>query len=200
MDNFDELDAMRLELAAVKETLDKSKIINESLLRKVMKQRTGWLNGFVTAELIAYPFLVLFYYLLCHFLCMSQWFTIAMAIGGAIDIALDFRTVKISHTTFSTASLIDIQKLIVRQKKERNLQLGVMFPLLMIWMVLFLIDFVKSFLHTFGIDGDERAFHWMSVGMAVTGVIAVITVFWVHFRMQRTSNALLSDLDQSNRI
>lgn len=200
MDNFDELDAMRLELAAIKENLDKSKIINESLLRKVMKQRTGWLNGLVTAELIVYPVLVLFYYLLCLFLGMSQWFTIAMAIVGAIDIALDFRTVRISPLTFSTANLIDIQKLIVRHKKERNLQLGVMFPLLMVWMVLFLIDFVKSFLHKFGIETNEEAFRAMSIGMAVTGVVAIIVVLWLHRKMHRTSNALLSDLDQSNRI
>ena len=90
---MDEFEIMREQLAAMKQQLDSQHIINESLMRKVMHGKASWMNRFVTAELIALPFIYLLFVGICSVYNISQWFSFAYLILGGLDALLDMRTV-----------------------------------------------------------------------------------------------------------
>ncbi|MDE6287689.1 MAG: hypothetical protein K2M00_02760, partial [Muribaculaceae bacterium] len=136
---MEDLEIMREQLAAVKRRLDTQQIVNNKLMRKIMRHKAAWLNKFVTGEMIALPVVFILFAILCAGYGISIWYAIAFLIIAGIDTAVDRRTVRIPPHMFSDASIVELKKLLIRQKKERFIQTCVALPACVIWLVAFFI-------------------------------------------------------------
>ena len=117
---MEELEIMGRQLEAMKQSLDTQQIINKKLLCKLIRKRSSWLNSFVISEIIALPLVALIFVSYCSLKGISQWYTLSFILFAAIDTAIDWRTVRIPGRMFGTASILELKRRIIRQKKERS--------------------------------------------------------------------------------
>ena len=136
---MEDLEIMREQLAAVKRRLDTQQIVNNRLMRKIMRHKAAWLNKVVTGEMVALPVVFVLFAILCAAYGVSLWYAITFLIIRGIDTAVDRRTVRIPPHMFSDASILDLKKLLIRQKKERFVQTCVALPVCIAWIVAFFV-------------------------------------------------------------
>ena len=122
-------------MAAMKSDLDKNAIVNDRLIQTVMKERSKGLNRFVNAEIISIPFTFLLFIVICYVMKLSIWIFVTMAIGVIVSTIVDIKTMKVSTRLINSLSLRDLRTYLIRQKRQRTIQLIVELPLGMAWLV-----------------------------------------------------------------
>lgn len=196
---MDEFEIMRQQLAAVKLRLDTQQIINKDLMHRVMRGKASWLNIFVTAELIAMPFIYLLFVIICDIFDISQWYSFTFLICGGIDALLDIRTVRIPAKLFSSSSILSLKKFLVRQKKERFIQTCISGACCVIWLILFILamSVSSSSVGHSPDSGFREALLTGGLAGAIIGVVAGIVIIVILYRkMQRTNDQILADINQ----
>ena len=185
---MDELNILKEEMAALKRTLDNEQIVNDKLMRTVMRQRVSWMNTFVKFEFIALPFTYLIFAVACAFFGISQWYAIAFLILGVLDAALDLRTFRISPKIFSTCSMMEVRSLLIRQKKERTIHMCISAPLAVIWLMLFSMAVVNDNHTTEGYAGI--------IGGIIGGVIGAVAVIIIYRKAQKTNDLIIDEIPE----
>lgn len=193
---MDEFEEMRRQLASMKLQLDTQQIVNNNLMRKVMRGRTLWMNVFVKAELIALPIVYLMFIGICYIFGLSQWFSFTYLLFGGIDAVLDLRTVRIPAELFSSSSILDLKRFLVRQKKERFIQTCISGAICVIWIILFGCAMAISNSNPFP-DGEivEASMEGGLVGCIIGAVAGVVCVILLYRKMQNTNDRILADID-----
>lgn len=196
---MEELEIMRRQLAEMKECLDTQKIVNDSLLRKVMKSDASWLNKYVIAQFILLPVVYLIFAGVSASLGISQWYAFIYLVLAMIDSTLDWRTVRIPPSLFSTRSLVDLRRRLIRQKRERFIQMCVMLPLAIVWVVAFFMAMYSATVSG-KLDEDMQfvAYGGLAGGI-FGGVVGFIVVVIIYRKMQGTNDSLLEDLNEFER-
>lgn len=190
---MDELNILKEEMAALKQSLDNEQIINEKLMRTVMRQRVSWLDIFVKVEFIILPITYILFAIACAFFRISQWYALAFLIIGLIDAAVDLRTFRISPKIFSKCSMMEVRKLLIKQKKERFIHLCIAFPIAIIWLVLFANAIFGSQSVSNGIDPVGHA---GIIGGIIGGVMGGIIVMIIYRKAQKTNDTIIDDLNE----
>ena len=192
---MDQLDILKQEMAELKRNLDKEQIVNDRLLRTVMRQKASWLNKFVTMEFILLPFLYLMFAGICAFFHISQWYATALLIFSLIDVVVDMRTFRIAPKVFSTCSMLEVRRLLVRQKKERFIHMCVSLPLAIIWLIL-MLNAIATAADPLATD---HAFNFAGVtGGVIGGAIGGIAVILFYRKAQHTNDTLIDDIRDDN--
>ena len=182
-------------MAELKRNLDKEQIVNDRLLRTVMRQKASWLNKFVTMEFILLPFLYLMFAGICAFFHISQWYATALLIFSLIDVVVDMRTFRIAPKVFSTCSMLEVRRLLVRQKKERFIHMCVSLPLAIIWLIL-MLNAIATAADPLATD---HAFNFAGVtGGVIGGAIGGIAVILIYRKAQHTNDTLIDDIRDDN--
>ena len=184
---MDELDILKEEMATLKRNLDKEQIVNDNLLRAVMRQKASWLNTFVKVEFIALPFTYIVFALACAFFNISQWYALSFLILGVLDAVGDLRTFRISPKIFSTCSMMEVRSMLVRQKKERLIHMWISLPLALIWLVLFATAVLRDQQSPEGNAGIIGGI----IGGVAGGVIAII----LFQKAQKTNDGIIDSIN-----
>ena len=194
---MDEFEIMRRQLASMKQQLDDQQIVNKNLMRKVMSGKASWMNMLVTVELIALPFIYLLFVGICHGYGVSQWYSFAFLIFAGIDALFDIRTVRIPGSLFSTLSILDLKKFLVRQKKERFIQTCIGGILCICWGGLFSCAMLASN-DTLFPDNNmwEAAKSGGLIGGFIGAVVGGMIIVVLYRKMQRTNDRILDDIDR----
>ncbi len=190
---MEEIKIMRQQLATLKQQLDTQQIVNKDLLRKVMRSKASWLNRFVNIEIITLPVVYLLFVIISAAYGLSQWYAFSFLILGALDTILDWRTVRIPAEMFSSASILELKKFLLRQKRERHIQIFVGGPLCVIWVVAFFMGMVKNV----DMSSSEIAQVARTGGLfggIVGGIVGVVVMIVLYRKMQRTNDTLLNDI------
>lgn len=193
---MDELEIMRQQLVSMKSQLDTQEIINKELMRKVMRGKASWMNVIVKMEFVLLPLIFLCLMGICYLCGISQWFSFSFLIIGGVDAVLDVRTVRIPNHLFSSASIVDLKKFLVRQKKERFIQTCFGSLLGVIWFILFIGEVNFST----GSAYHNQALADATNGAGVTGgiigaIISLIVIIVLYRKMQRTNDQIIADID-----
>lgn len=184
---MDELNILKEEMAALKRNLDKEQIVNDKLMRTVMRQRASWLNTVVLVEFIMLPLLYIFFALACHIFKISQWYAFAFVILGLLDAIVDLRTFRINPKIFSTCSMMEVRKILIKQKKERFVHLCIAFPFAIIWLLLFATAVLN--------DGTGCPVSYAGiVGGCIGGIMGVIVVIFIYRKAQKTNDTIVDDM------
>ena len=189
---MDELDILKEEMAALKRSLDKEQIVNDRLLRTVMRQKASWLNKFVISEFIMLPILYLMFVGICAFFHVSQWYSFSLLVLSLIDVLVDIRTFRISPKVFSTCTMLEVRRLLVRQKKERFIHVCIALPLAIAWLILMLCAIANA---TDPMATDHMLNYSGVVGGIIGGIIGGIVVMIIYRKAQKTNDFLINDID-----
>lgn len=184
---MDELNILKEEMAVLKRNLDKEQIVNDKLLRTVMRQQSSWLNTFVKVELILLPFTYLIFASACAFFKISQWYALSFLILGLIDSIMDLRTFRISPKIFSTCSMIELQNLLIKQKRERFIQTCIGLPLALIWLLLFAMAIFND------CSGSLLSYPGL-IGGIIGGIIGFAVVVIVYRKAQKTNDSIVDEI------
>ena len=187
---MEQFDILKQEMAELKRNLDKEQIVNDRLLRTVMRQRASWLNKFVTWEFILIPVTYLIFAGICAFFHISQWFAIAFLIMAILDAVADLRTFRIPPKVFSTFTMLEVRKLLIRQKKERLVHVCVGLPLAIIWIILLLNAVATA---TDPLATDHALNMAGVIGGVIGGIIGGIVVILIYRKAQRTNDTIIDD-------
>ncbi len=190
---MDELNILKEEIAQLKQSLDKEQIVNDKLMHTVMRQRVSWMNVFVKSEFIILPITFIIFVIASAFFGISQWYAIAYLIIGLLDAVVDLRTFRISPKIFSTCSMMEVRKLLIKQKKERFIHLCISFPIAIIWLVLFAKAVFDSQAKVFGTDAAGYAGIF---GGIIGAIIGVIIVMISYRKAQKTNDTIIDDLKE----
>ena len=184
---MDALNILKEEMAALTRTLDKEQIINDKLMRTVMRQRASWLNTFVLVEFIMLPLLYIIFAVACALFGISQWYAFAFVILVLADSIVDLRTFRINPKIFSTCSMMEVRKILIKQKKERFIHLCVALPLAIIWLLLFAVAVFN--------DGKDSSLNYVSLwGGCIGGLIGSIVVIIIYRKAQKTNDTIVDDI------
>lgn len=192
---MDELDILRDQMAAMKSDLDKNAIVNDRLIQTVMKERSKGLNRLVNAEIIFIPFLILFYIGICHVMKLSIWIAVTMAIGCIISMIIDIKTMKVSTRLINSLSLRDLRTYLIRQKRQRTIQLIVELPLGMAWLVWFLLSLLGNSMALRDMN-DPTTVGWIKFAVIIaTAIIALVVIILVYRNSQRINDSMIKEID-----
>lgn len=186
---MDQLDILKEEMAALKRNLDKEQIINDKLMRTVMKQRASWLNTLVKAEFITLPFIWLILAAFSVGLHVSLWYANIFIILAVVDAAFDCRTLRIPPKIFSTYSMTEMRKFLIKQKRERAIQTWVSAPLAIIWILLFTNAMKVGDLGAFGL-------HIGLIGGIIGVIIAIPVIIIIYKKAQNTNDSIINDTEE----
>lgn len=190
---MEDLNILKEEMDAMKRNLDKELIVNDRLLRSVMRHEASWLNKFVTWEFIMLPILYLMFVGICAFFHVSQWYAFTLLILSLIDVVVDMRTFRISPKVFSTCTMLEVRRLLLKQKRERFIHVCIALPLAIVWLILMLnaIATASDPLAT------DHALNFAGViGGIIGGLIGGLVVIVIYRKAQRTNDTLLSDIPE----
>ena len=191
---MEEIEMMRQQLATLKRQLDTQHIVNKELLRKVMRSKASWLNRVVVTEIITLPFVYLIFVSISVAYGISQWYAFIFLIFSALDAAFDWYTVRIPAGMFGTASILELKRFLLRQKRARMLQVCIGLPLAIIWIIAFFLAMRAN--TDLGISGDaaQAAKTGGIFGGVIGGIIGGIVVLILYRKIQRINDALLCDI------
>lgn len=192
---MDELKELRDQMAAMRSDLNNYAIVNDRLMQTVMRQRSKSLNWFVNAELIVTPFLILFFFGICYILHMSMWLAITMSVACIISGIIDLKTMRVSSKLINSLSLRDLRSYLIRQKRQRTIQMIIELPLCMAWLVWFMLDYFSN--EVMFADLQKSAiFQWVKIiAIAITAIIAIIVIAVIFKKSQRVNDTMIEDID-----
>lgn len=196
---MDELTALREQMDSMKKCLDRSTIINKSLLKKVMRKSSSWLNKAVWMEAIATPIIALVIYVASINIGISIWYAIIFFIGSAIDTTLDYKTLRIPGRWFSELDVITLRKKLLHQKLQRKKQYIVSVSGAAIWGGFFEYQYL---IHGISVhivpDSTTKA---IIIGFVSLIVIAGVWASLIIYRKaQRTNDELANQIDEFGNI
>ncbi len=177
-------------MAALKRSLDKEQIVNDKLMRSVMRQKASWLNSFVKVEFWMLPVVYLIFVGICAFFHISQWYAISLLILSLLDVLADLRTFRISPKVFSTCTMLEVRQMLIKQKKERFWHVCIALPLSIIWLILLLNAIAVA---TDPLATDHAINIGGVVGGIIGGIIGAIVVLVIYRKAQKTNDTLIEE-------
>lgn len=189
---MDEIKALRDQMVKMKSSLDNYAIINTRLMHTVIKERSKGLNRLVTGEIILIPFLCLFFFGLCYVLDMSMWIAITVAVGCIVSAIFDFKTVRVPSKLIGQLSLRDFKAYLLRQKRQRAIQMAIELPLSVIWLAWFLLEYIGNE-KLFGDIIVDNTTKFIAVGVVI--IIAIVVVAVIYLSIQDTNNRMIWEIE-----
>jgi len=181
-----ELEQMREQLSMLKDKLDKENIINDKLLRKIMKTKMSQINRGVLISEITSVFAIIFLTWICsHVFNMPIWFicvTDLFIIAGAIDTYFVYKDV-IKKGTFD-GELLQVRTKLARMKQMKASSFKYFYSLLLVWYVVFIFEMLPV--------NDNGAI----IGAVVGGVIGAAIGICSYRRQQRSVGEILQQIEE----
>lgn len=192
---MDEIKELREQMNAMRQSLDSYAIINDRLMKSVMKERSKDLNRLVIGEIIALPFIDLFYFGICLALDMTIWLAIAATAGSILSTLVDVRTVKVPGRMVNGSSLRGLKEYLLKQKRMRAVQTAVELPLSIAWLVWFLLAFMSNDM-MFGDLAGSETFAWVKYGtVGIAILLTLVSVCLIYRKIQNINNSIINEID-----
>lgn len=195
---MDELTMLREQMASMKQSLDRSNIINRKLMNKVMRQRSSWLGNTAWTGVVATPAVALIIYLASVHVGISGWYAVVFFILSAIDTALDFKFLRIPKEWFSEMDIITLRKKLLKQKLQRKRQFIISVTLAAIWGFCWGFEYLSKTTGQY-ISLDTLATTIIIGIVAVIVLVAVGVTISIYLKAQRTNDDILRQLDDFER-
>lgn len=186
-----ELDAMRRQISLLKEKLDKESIVNDKLMRSVMKTKVGKVDSYLLKLLIILPFTMALMYL--DFAIMFPISTACliateiMLVCCGIFIYLNKRL--LASADLASGNLVEECRKLVRFKKREIRYLYVSIPLLAVWMAWLTYELQHC-------GEDPEAMVFLSWGCVVGGIIGFCIGLYKFRSMIRNINEVVRQIEE----
>lgn len=190
---MDELDEMRRQMAAMKQSLDRSQIVSKKLMR-IMKGKATTLNCIVFWECVALPFVFLMILGCCEFFGSSYWVAWCFLLLASADTLADFKTIRIGARKMSEYTLVELKQFIIRQKKLRRVQTVISSVAVILWLIWAYYEWFRlGNLFNFNDEAFDLAF---SIVVGVSVIVAVIVVIVIMKKLDNINDEMVADIDE----
>lgn len=195
-----ELELMRSQMEDFKAQLDKQKIVNEKMIIGSMKKSMSWIKRFVYFECCLVPIIAVSSWLAIKEFAHLSWLNYAFLMTMVIvSVIADYRinVSAISDADYSRNNLLTTIKKLTRMKRLRSIEMMIEVPTLFIWLLWSGIE-AWIYMQADAPDCARGAVYGGIVGGVIGGVCGLIFAFRIFFKMQRTNDEVISQINELN--
>lgn len=195
-----ELELMRSQMEDFKAQLDKQKIVNEKMIISSMKKSMSWIKRFVYFECSLVPIIAVSSWLAIKEFAHLSWLNYAFLMTMVIvSVIADYRinVSAISDADYSRNNLLTTIKKLTRMKRLRSIEMMIEVPTLFIWLLWSGIE-AWIYMPADAPDCARGAVYGGIVGGVIGGVCGLIFAFRIFFKMQRTNDEVISQINELN--
>lgn len=195
-----ELELMRSQMEDFKAQLDKQKIVNEKMIISSMKKSMSWIKRFVYFECCLVPFIAVSSWLAIKEFAHLSWLNYAFLMTMIIiSVIADYRinVSAVSDADYSRNNLLTTIKKLTRMKRLRSIEMMIEVPTLFIWLLWSGIE-AWIYMPADAPDCARGAVYGGIVGGVIGGVCGLIFAFRIFFKMQRTNDEVISQINELN--
>lgn len=146
MENNNDLEQMREQLSALKTKLDKEAIINDKMMRNVMKDKVKHLNNEFTFILILAVFSIPYMTFCLKWMFTISWLFIIVTdmffVAAVVYTYFEYKELLDKH--LMEGNLIDVSRKVMRMKRMNANWLKFSIPFIVVWGTWFTIEIMHS--------------------------------------------------------
>lgn len=197
INNNNELEIMRSQMASFKKQLEQQEIINSRIMSESMKKKFSWIKKMIIGEIILIPIFLYLAFAAKYYLDLSWWSTSTFIILLLCDVWCDYdinmRAIK--NSDYSRDNLVNTMEKLLRMKQRRTKQAAIML-ITLIGLIIWLS--IEISLHLMSINADTGmwgAFY----GGVVGGVIGIAVSWWIYRKMQKTNDEMIKHIEEISK-
>ena len=197
INNNNELDIMRSQMASFKKQLEQQEIINSRIMSESMKKKFSWIKKIIIGEIILIPIFLYLVFAAKYYFNLSWWSVVTFVILLLCDIWCDYdinmRAIKDSD--YSRDNLIDTIEKLVKMKQRRAKQTAIMLTATIVMIIWLLIEIG---FHLIAINADTGM--WFRFYGGGTGAfIGVAVAWWIYRKMQKTNDEMIKQIEEISK-
>lgn len=197
INNNNELEIMRSQMASFKKQLEQQEIINSRIMSESMKKKFSWIKKMIIGEIILIPILLYLAFAAKYYLDLSWWSTSTFIILLLCDVWCDYdinmRAIK--NSDYSRDNLVNTMEKLLRMKQRRTKQAAIMLITLIGLIIWFSIEIS---LHLISINAATRMWG-VFYGGVVGGVIGIAVSWWIYCKMQKTNDEMIKQIEEISK-
>lgn len=197
INNNNELEIMRSQMASFKKQLEQQEIINSRIMSESMKKKFSWIKKMIIGEIILIPIFLYLAFAAKYYLDLSWWSTSTFIILLLCDVWCDYdinmRAIK--NSDYSRDNLVNTMEKLLRMKQRRTKQTAIMLIALIGLIIWFSIEIS---LHLMSIDADTGMWDVLYGGV-VGGVIGIAFSWWIYRKMQKTNDEMIKHIEEISK-
>lgn len=197
INNNNELEIMRSQMASFKKQLEQQEIINSRIMSESMKKKFSWIKKMIIGEIILIPIFLYLAFAAKYYLDLSWWSTSTFVILLLCDIWCDYdinmRAIK--NSDYSRDNLVNTMEELLRMKQRRTKQAAIMLITLIGLIIWFSIEIS---LHLISINAATRMWG-VFYGGVVGGVIGIAVSWWIYCKMQKTNDEMIKQIEEISK-
>lgn len=194
-----ELELMRSQMEDFKAQLDKQKIVNEKMIIGSMKKSMSWIKRYVYFECSLVPIIAVSWFAIKEFAHLS-WLNYAFLMTMVIvSVIADYRinVSSISDADYSRDNFLTTIKKLTRMKRLRSIEMMIEKPAIVLWLLWSGIE-AWIYMPADAPDFMRGVVYGGIVGGVIGGVCGLIFAFRIFFKMQRTNDEVISQINELN--
>ena len=197
INNNNELEIMRSQMASFKKQLEQQEIINSRIMSESMKKKFSWIKKIIIGEIILIPIFLYLAFAAKYYFNLSWWSVVTFVILLLCDIWCDYdinmRAIKDSD--YSRDNLIDTIEKLVKMKQRRAKQTAIMLTATIVMIIWLLIEIG---FHLIAINADTGM--WLVLYGGGTGAfIGVVAAWWIYRKMQKTNDEMIKQIEEISK-
>lgn len=194
INNNNELEIMRSQMASFKKQLEQQEIINSRIMAESMKKKFSWIKKMIIGEIILIPIFLYLAFAAKYNFNLSWWsistFIILLLCDVWCDYDINMRAIK--NSDYSRDNLVNTMKKLQRMKQRRTKQTVIMLTATIVMSIWLLIEIG---FHLIAINADTGM--WLVFYGGGTGAfIGVVAAWWIYRKMQKTNDEMIKQIEE----
>lgn len=190
-----ELELLRQQMNMLKEKLDAQEIVNNKLFTKSMRKEMSWIKRYVYIQFALIPFVALIWVGVKFTLGLSWWNYAYLMLLCVFFVYIDYviNVKALSNADYHKNNLIETARKLAKMKRQRSIQMIVEILLLIIWLIWTFFEVNAAQSTATGIR--QSLLQGGIIGGYIGGIIGIIVAFVIFYKMQRTNDRLIEQID-----
>ena len=197
INNNNELEIMRSQMASFKKQLEQQEIINSRIMSESMKKKFSWIKKMIIGEIILIPIFLYLAFAAKYNFNLSWWsistFIILLLCDVWCDYDINMRAIK--NSDYSRDNLVNTMEKLLRMKQRRTKQTAIMLTATIVMSIWLLIEIG---FHLIAINADTGM--WLVLYGGGTGAfIGVVAAWWIYRKMQKTNDEMIKQIEEISK-
>lgn len=190
-----ELELLRQQMNVLKEKLDAQEIVNDRLVAKSMRKEMSWIKKYIYVQFALIPFVALIWVGVKYMLGLSWWNYSFLMLVCVISVYVDYviNVKALSNADYHKNNLIETARKLVKMKRQRTIQMIVEILLLILWLIWTILEVNSAQSTATGLR--QSLLQGGIIGGYIGGVIGIIVAFVIFYKMQRTNDRMIEQID-----
>lgn len=197
INNNNELEIMRSQMASFKKQLEQQEIINSRIMAESMKKKFSWIKKMIIGEIILIPIFLYLAFAAKYNFNLSWWsistFIILLLCDVWCDYDINMRAIK--NSDYNRDNLVNTMEKLLRMKQRRTKQTAIMLTATIVMSIWLLIEIG---FHLIAINADTGM--WLVLYGGGTGAfIGVVVAWWIYRKMQKTNDEMIKQIEEISK-